>query len=578
MKFIFISIIGIIYSITESSKLRSESSLTYKNENLNQAKAANKITSTSGDSLSTQSDLEFFNNLYSSNSAVSTSQAQEVSSNTLQVNQNPAILLQDWLMISSNSFRSFPPIRTFNGTVSIQYDSNNFRINMGFPNNPDKPPSDRFFWFRLSGINLYYSSSKTDYNILGSFDAQGLEGINPGTSNDFCFSIKDTDNKVWLLCAKDTQSKEKWLCALRTCLKVPVDNTLLQPQPNVITKTQIQPIIVVPVPSPFCNENWNYKKKGLDWNCDCAEGKAQSPIDLPNKISGSIDTPAKPIFAYEDISFKATVSSFDGMVKAGENLKIRYLDNSLRIVHHYFGKIVTLDGAIYHAQEIAIHTPSEHKIEGRQYDMEVQILHFGQTVGDIAKQVVLSFLFEKKAGTYNKFIEDLDVFNLPSPLNKEVDLQSNIYIPKIFYTTDDKENPTMKPFSFYTYQGSLTSPPCTESTIVYVASKVLPIGTTALTMIQEAIRIPDLLTPSGEILTQGGVPASNREVQPLNGRPVFHYDHAKYCGPDPVKKEEETGHYEKVVTQVNQFVYVPNDKPSGIPGAIVVNQSEMEKK
>jgi len=42
-----------------------------------------------------------------------------------------------------------------------------------------------------------------------------------------------------------------------------------------------QPIYLMPLPSPICNENWNYDKKGLDWNCKCMEGHLQSPIDLP---------------------------------------------------------------------------------------------------------------------------------------------------------------------------------------------------------------------------------------------------------------------------------------------------------
>ena len=49
------------------------------------------------------------------------------------------------------------------------------------------------------------------------------------------------------------------------------------------------------------------------------------------------------------------------------------------------GKIVTLDGAIYVAEEIVFHTPSEHTIQGKRFPLEVQIIHYGQSKGDIAK-------------------------------------------------------------------------------------------------------------------------------------------------------------------------------------------------
>ncbi len=59
----------------------------------------------------------------------------------------------------------------------------------------------------------------------------------------------------------------------------------------------INPIIIIPRPSPYCNEKWNYKNFGDDWECDCKEGKEQSPIDL-SKIEDMIKTNIFPIFRY----------------------------------------------------------------------------------------------------------------------------------------------------------------------------------------------------------------------------------------------------------------------------------------
>jgi len=38
--------------------------------------------------------------------------------------------------------------------------------------------------------------------------------------------------------------------------------------------------MIVPLPSLYCNQNWNYENLGADWNCKCAEGYFQSPVEL----------------------------------------------------------------------------------------------------------------------------------------------------------------------------------------------------------------------------------------------------------------------------------------------------------
>jgi len=100
----------------------------------------------------------------------------------------------------------------------------------------------------------------------------------------------------------------------------------------------------------------------------------------------------------------------------------------------------------------------------------------------------------KKPGIYNKFFEAIDVFNLPDPINKDKPLINNLYIPNILFQSEDTETPIMKPFSFYTYQGSLTSPPCNERTIVYVASRPVQLSTTQIILFQESLRVPDLIS------------------------------------------------------------------------------------
>jgi len=42
----------------------------------------------------------------------------------------------------------------------------------------------------------------------------------------------------------------------------------------------IKPVIIVPLASPDCENDWDYQKHGADWKCRCEKGKEQSPIDI----------------------------------------------------------------------------------------------------------------------------------------------------------------------------------------------------------------------------------------------------------------------------------------------------------
>jgi len=51
--------------------------------------------------------------------------------------------------------------------------------------------------------------------------------------------------------------------------------------PVVVQPKILQPVMIVPLPSPDCASDWNYDQHGADWVCRCNEGLEQSPIDLP---------------------------------------------------------------------------------------------------------------------------------------------------------------------------------------------------------------------------------------------------------------------------------------------------------
>lgn len=515
----------------------------------------------------------------------------------------------DWLMISSASFKDptlFPPILLNNNDkIQINVDNLFFRINSVYNDATvppaQKPPTSRHFWFRISDDIIFYSNTNTDLNILGTFIVRYVNDA-PKIKNLECFQIKDDHNRDWKLCTETIQMKFKWMCILKErigqkvdpiCSQIKNNPSLLDESKNVkvIEKIVTQPMIIFPQPSPVCNEGWDYSQHGNNWKCECEEGVEQSPVDLPS-TSEAVVSEVKPLFKYYKIDPVSDTTTVEQQQTKGESIPIQLLQHSLRIFHHKLGKVITMDGAVYYAQEIVIHTPAEHKIDGKTYPMEIQVIHYGQSVGDIAKQLVLCFLFEVKPGAHNKFIESLNYYNLPNESNPKVALLDPIYIPNILLDDDDLMVEGMKSFSFYTYQGSIPFPPCTEQTIVYVASKPLHIGSVALDLFKEAQRkstsetseksCADNSLNGDDNFEQEGYEGrnvyspNNRSTQPLNGRPVFFYDHEKYLGPDPKPEApiQPLGHYEKITKTVTEYFKVSGNEPSGMLGALVVTPTE----
>jgi len=457
-----------------------------------------------------------------------------------------------------------------------------FRKNKAYTGSKSEndPPTDEYFYARLSKRNFWYTVSKDSVHAAGAMSVHEFKtaiSLEDYARDPNCFEIKDRKQLNWTLCAQNAAKRNKWVCKIKellgqsdysTCVKTIISSDI----PTVVKKV-FQPVIMLPVASPMCNENYNYDAHGTNWECDCHDGKEQAPIDLPLPEKSTL-SPVKPMFQYYDVDFQQVKTTTDGAVKIHENIKIKLDTGSLRIKYENLGELVTIDGSVYRAQEIVFRTPAEHTINGKRYDMEMQVIHYGQTSGDIAKQAILCFVFEKKPGVYNKFIDDIDFFNLPNALHPEINLGNNIYIPKIFYNSEVEDAPIMKDFSFYTYQGSLTEPPCTERTIMYVAATPIKLGTTAIQLFQEALRYPDLMSTKGDIIKSTRLPVNNRKTQERNGRQVYFYPAKEDCVSTKKGKPVHIGHYEKIPMHVTKYYFIGGPEPSGMPGAMVVSKHE----
>jgi carbonic anhydrase len=509
----------------------------------------------------------------------------------------------EFFLITSSEFKNkarYPNIEASDNSIqTIKVNKDGWRENQAFncTESSNQNMIKLGFFFRLTNLNIYYAGTKTDVNILGDIDFTDVDDVScdgrkkvvtqnntvTQTTQLYCIDINDRKSRNWQICTDDVSIWKNWCCRMKAITgqkdpKLCSNMTDIKIPPVNSEEIQIQPEVVIPLPSLMCNQGWNYKTNGKDWECICQEGKEQSPIDLPAK-EDAIDSPIKPMFQYKEVG---PTNGYDTIDRLVDRKSVRLVnENNLHISEFDFGKLVTLDGTVYRAEEVYFHTPSNHKIDGIGFPLEISIVHYGITRGDIAKQVVLSFVFEKKAGVYNQFLDDMEYFDLPTPqagLNKRK-IDNSLFIPKILYEAGEDGVTLMKPFSFYTYQGSLMFPPCTERTINLVNSQPLRIGSTMIKLLQEALAVPDLLEKTGDtfkVITNDLVPSSSRDIQPINARPIFHYDHNKYCPPSGLNNspDKPEGHYEKIPRDVTQIFYVSGQKPSGIPGAFVISHDE----
>jgi len=240
----------------------------------------------------------------------------------------------------------------------------------------------------------------------------------------------------------------------------------------------------------------------------------------------------------------------------------------------YFGSLVTYDFLKYDSYEIQFHVKSEHTIKGLQHDLEVQLLYRCITPGYISKLAVLSVLFKIKAGIKNKFFDgDIDILDLPDQTFKKRKLKNKIDFKNLFL--QDNED-TYQPFSYYQYEGSLSSPPCQEDTNWFIASEVLPISYTTVEYLKDALKPSDFQGDKTCLkinLSLGDeLPENYRNVKNLNGRPIYYYENT--CGDRSKHKHAIKGHYEKVEKSNTKYFFVRGNKPSGIPGAFTVSKSE----
>ena len=128
------------------------------------------------------------------------------------------------------------------------------------------------------------------------------------------------------------------------------------------------------------------------------------------------------------------------------------------------GSEVTKDGKTYVFDQLHFHTPSEHHVDGIAYPLEMHVVSARQE-GGATEYLVMAMLF--KMGDENKFLQEF-IDRIPPEAHHENKLPEGM---ADFSDLFDGEM-SNELANCYHYNGSLTTPPYSETVHWYISSKV----------------------------------------------------------------------------------------------------------
>lgn len=225
---------------------------------------------------------------------------------------------------------------------------------------------------------------------------------------------------------------------------------------------------------PVWAQHWAYEGEAgpQNWGkldakfAACASGKNQSPIDL----KGFIEAELKPL----KLDYKAGATE---ILNNGHTVQINYAS----------GSSLGVDGVVFELKQFHFHSPSENKISGKQFPLEGHLVHADKD-GNLA---VLAVMFQE--GAANPLLTKLWE-KMPRKSGDKSALPEPLAVAQLLPKERD----------YYRFNGSLTTPPCSEGVRWLMLKKPATASKEQIKQFSSAVGV-----------------ANNRPVQATNARSVL---------------------------------------------------------
>ena len=182
-------------------------------------------------------------------------------------------------------------------------------------------------------------------------------------------------------------------------------------------------------------EKWGQLKPEFS---TCANGQRQSPIDIRSGVKVDL----------EPIQFDYRPTNF-GVIDNGHTIQVNVGG----------GNAIEVQGRRFDLVQFHFHRPSEERINGRQFDMVAHLVHKDPE----GKLAVVAVLLDR--GAAQPLVQTI-WNNLPLEKGAEAPARSEI----------DMNNLLPADRRYFTYMGSLTTPPCSEGVLWMVLQQPMPVA------------------------------------------------------------------------------------------------------
>ncbi|ONI00785.1 hypothetical protein PRUPE_6G104900 [Prunus persica] len=213
-----------------------------------------------------------------------------------------------------------------------------------------------------------------------------------------------------------------------------------------------------------------------EWSM-CNKGSMQSPIDLLD----------------DRVEVVSDLGRLQGSYRP-RNATLENRGHDIMLKWEADAGFIRINGTLYQLKQCHWHSPSEHTVNDKSFDLEVHLVHQSPT----GKNAVTGILYK---------IGEPDPF-LTSIMDYLADISGTCEKQKVVGMVDPKQIKAGS-IKYYRYIGSLTIPPCTQDVIWTIVEKVRSVSSEQVKLLRVAVH--------------DGSDTNARPVQPRNRRVVQLY-------------------------------------------------------